>query len=930
MLGGECAARKAEVVGFGSDVVDTENTRRLEDERSPLGVAGNFGTDAVQLIDGGIQVCLAGHGHGDENSRPVAREVHCLTELTVCNGEKVSVERAHFGDTEGDLFHAPLDPPDGNQRPDVDDVAHSELSFGDDEDPGENIAHDLLCAEAETCTDDRHHRHHRTGGKVEEQQHPDEGDGGNGEVEAPACSADERSLVGTDRIVPERIDLGAQALDATCLVARDVADHTREEKSTGGDGDDEESLVFDPIPRARGAFGGGEQKHLRASITTCQDELVRIVLGTCHHDCPDSCGWEVTVDDGIATKMRGNASHPFSQGELCPKVNHFLERVYSPERVTTPLVRVGAKGSGTFRRATWDEAMASIVAAVHERISRFGGETVMPWSSAGNQGLLQMSSLDRRFFAALGASTTHGALCGSVAKTGHAATTGTGMSSDPTTVEHSRYVILWGTNTRLTNRHLWPFIERARANGAKLVVIDPVRTVTADAADWFIQPRPGTDTALALAMLNVIIAEGLVDGEFVDDHVSGYADLVRAAGEWSPARAAEECGVDAGDIVVLAREYASTTPAFIRTLIGAEHRANGGMIFRALACLPTVTGQWRHLGGGLSRSVGSWFGDYVDDSVFDPADVRKVRSLPFTQLGRVLTEVQTPPVTALFVWNGNPVITCPNAAVTRRGLVRDDLFTVVSEQFLTDTAKYADVVLPATTQIEHVDVVPAWGHLNLGWNGKAIEPVGESVSNTELFRRLAVAFGIIDPLFAKTDDELVDIALRSVDPTALRRDGFVRLPNADLRLFADGKFGHADGRCDVSGIVYEPVQRDDRYPLVMLTPKQHARFLNSSYSHLPAHGPREGGPFLEMTTTDASDRGLVDGDVARVTNDRGELTVPVRVSDRLGRGVVAVPFGWWDADHNGAASANDLTSDAPTDMGGGVAYHDTFVEVSRA
>jgi len=656
---------------------------------------------------------------------------------------------------------------------------------------------------------------------------------------------------------------------------------------------------------------------------------MRTVFGTCHHDCPDSCGWEVTVDDGVAVKMRGNPAHPYSRGELCPKVNHFLERVYSPERVTTPLVRDGEKGSGRFRQATWDEALTLIVDAVRDRVARHGGETILPWSSAGNQGLLQMSSLDRRFFAALGASTTHGALCGSVAKTGYAATTGTGMSTDPTTVQHSRYVILWGTNTRLTNRHLWPFVERARSNGAKLVVVDPIRTITADEADWFIQPRPGTDTALALAMINVIVAEGLIDRDFVDNHASGYDDLCRAAAEWSPQRAAAECGVAADDIVTLAREYATTTPAFIRTLIGAEHRANGGMIFRALACLPTVTGQWRHLGGGLSRSVGSWSGDFVDDSVFDPVDSGRRRSLSFTQLGRVLTEEQSPPVTALFVWNGNPVITCPNAALTRRGLQRDDLFTVVSEQFLTDTAKYADVVLPATTQIEHVDVVPAWGHLNLGWNGKAIDPVGESVANTEMFRRLAAAFGIDDPLFALSDDELVDLALREIDGARLRDQGFVRLPNADRRLFADGRFGHADGRCDVSGIVYEPVVPDERHPFVLLTPKQHARFLNSSYSHLPAHGPREGGPYVEIGENDAAELGLGEGDRVRVANERAELRLSVKVSTRLGRGVVAVPFGWWDAAHDGAASANDLTSDGPTDMGGGVAYHDTFVGISR-
>ena len=657
---------------------------------------------------------------------------------------------------------------------------------------------------------------------------------------------------------------------------------------------------------------------------------MRTVLGTCHHDCPDSCGWEVTVDGDRAVKMRGNAAHPFSQGELCPKVNHFLERVYSPDRVTTPLIRVGEKGTGAFRRASWNEALSLIVESVMARIGEHGGETVLPWSSAGNQGLLQMSSLDRRFFAALGASTTHGALCGSVAKTGYAATTGSGMSTDPTTIEHSRYVILWGTNTRLTNRHLWPFVERARANGAKLVVIDPIKTITADAADWFIQPRPGTDTALVLAMINVIIREGLVDTRFVADHVNGFDDLSRMASEWSPERAAAECGLEAADIVTLAREYATSSPAFIRTLIGAEHRANGGMIFRALACLPTLTGQWRHLGGGLSRSVGSWFGEFVDDSVFDPTPSTPRRSLPFTQLGRVLAEPLSPPVTALFVWNGNPVITCPNAALTRRGLMRGDLFTVVSEQFLTDTAKYADVVLPATTQIEHVDVVPAWGHLNLGWNGKAIDPIGESVANTELFRRLAAAFGIDDPLFAMNDEELVDLALRGIDGSRLRADGFVRLPNADTRLFADGRFGHADGRCDVGGITYEPVGGEANHPLVMLTPKQHSRFLNSSYSHLPAHGPREGGPYVEMTAEDATVRGLAEGDQARVANGRASFIVPVRISARLGRGVVAVPFGWWDAAHGGSVSANDLTSDAHTDMGGGVAYHDTFVEVSRA
>jgi anaerobic selenocysteine-containing dehydrogenase len=631
--------------------------------------------------------------------------------------------------------------------------------------------------------------------------------------------------------------------------------------------------------------------------------------------------------------MRGNPDHPYSRGELCPKVNHFLDRVYSPDRITTPLVRTGEKGHGEFRRASWDEALELVADRITSEIGRHGGETVLPWSSAGTQGLLQMSSLDRRFFAHLGASRTVGALCGATARTGYALATGSGMSTDPTTVVHAKYVILWGTNTRLTNRHLWPFIEEARRNGAKVVVIDPIRTVTADAADWFIHVRPGTDVALILAMIHVIVREGWVDDDFVARHAKGFDQLVDRARSWTPERAAEECGVDADVIETLAREYATTTPALIRTLIGAEHRTNGGAIFSALAALPTVTGQWRHLGGGLSRSVGSWFGEFVDDSVYDPQPGRTSRALSFTQLGRVLTDTTlAPPVNVLFVWNGNPVITCPNAAAIRRGLVRDDLFTVVSEQFMTDTAKYADVIFPAATQIEQLDIVPAWGHLHLGWNEPAIEPVGESVPNTELWRRLARTLGCDDPLFALDDEALVRLALRGIDVDRMREEGYVTLPSADRRLFADGGFGHVDGRCDLGIVDHAP----DRVPLaaeddlILLSPKQHSRFLNSSYSHLPKHGPHEGSPYLEMTSVDASARGLIEGAMARVSNAQGHLDLRVRISARLTPGAVAVPFGWWDQDLDGHGAVNDLTSDAPTDCGGGVAYHDTLVHVEIA
>jgi anaerobic selenocysteine-containing dehydrogenase len=629
-------------------------------------------------------------------------------------------------------------------------------------------------------------------------------------------------------------------------------------------------------------------------------------------------------------------------------VNHFVERVYSPQRITTPLVRDGAKGEGVFRTATWSEALALVAQKTHAAINAHGGETVLPWSSAGNQGLLQMSSLDRRLFARMGTSVTTGALCGSVAKNGFVATTGSGRSTNPMHIVDAKYIVLWGTNTRLTNRHLWPFIEEARSKGAKVVVVDPIRTITADEADWFIQPFPGTDTALMLAMMHVIIRDELCDDEFVKQHTEGFAELCAEVAAWTPERAAEECGVAASDIETFAREYATAQPAFIRTMIGAEHRENGAMLFRTMACLPTLTGSWKHRGGGLSRSVGSWFSDCVDDSVFDSehlAQGKPRRALPFTQLGQVLTDASlAPSVTVLYIWNGNPVLTCPNSALTREGLMRDDLFTVVSEQFLTDTAKYADVIFPAAMQIEQRDVVPAWGHLYLGWNEAAIVPVGECVPNTELFRRLAHAMGYTEPELFESDDSLIASALHGLDIEQLQRDGFVPLPNSDEVLFSDGIFGTASGKAQLMskdlasrGLPSVPtyVQSSSRkgsveFPLVMLTPKQHTRFLNTSYSHLPQHGPREEGPYVEMCASDAAARGLDSGAAARVVNERGEMLLPVKISTRLPVGVVAVPFGWWDASLANSGNVNDLTSDAHTDWGGGVSFHDTLVQVFSA
>ena len=667
----------------------------------------------------------------------------------------------------------------------------------------------------------------------------------------------------------------------------------------------------------------------------------RTVLGTCHHDCPDTCGWVVTVEDTRAVKLRGNPDHPYSRGELCPKVNSFLDRVYHPDRLLHPMIRVGPKGAGEFRQASWDEALAMIANRLQEVTATYGGESILPWWDAGTQGLIQMSSLDRRFFARLGASRLTGSLCGATAKAGLAATYGSGKSADPMDVRFSKLIVLWGTNTRLTNRHLWPFIEEGRAAGAEVVVIDPIRTITAGSADWFIQPLPGTDVAFMLAVMNVLIRDDLVDQDYVDRHALGFEDLATRVGEWPPERAARVCGIEVAEIERFARAYGTRRPTFIRTLIGAEHRERGAMFYRTLACLPVLTGAWKDRGGGLSRSVGVWSEDQADDSVFDvPSGTRQIS---MNHLGRVLTD-PTVGIHALFVWNGNPVVSVPNATQTRTGLVREDLFTVVSEQFMTDTAMFADVVLPATTELEHLDVIPSWGHLYLGWNQPAIPPVGESIPNTELFRRLAGAMGFDDPEFAMDDEALLRSALVDVDIELLQKQGWVRLDlPEDLRPYATGGYATASGRAELraDGLAaigqdplpsYVPAREGPggdpdlfaKYPLVLLSPKNHTRFLNSSYSH--HHGHLEKGPFVEIDPADAADRGIDEGDLVCITNDRSTLKLPARLSTRLRPGVVAIPWGWWGE----GANVNTLTNDTLTDWGGGVAFFDTLVEVSGA
>lgn len=679
--------------------------------------------------------------------------------------------------------------------------------------------------------------------------------------------------------------------------------------------------------------------------------MTHLVHGTCHHDCPDSCGWTVTVDDRgpspVAVKLRGNPEHPYSYGELCPKVNRFLDRVYSPDRVLRPLRRVGPKGAGQFEPVGWDEALGEIAARTNAILDEYGGDAILPFSDAGNQSLLATQGVSERFFNQIAACRLERNICGPTVGAGVSMTNGTGLGADALDLEHSRLIILWATNTRLTNRHLWPVIERARARGAELVVVDPIRTITADEADRFVQPLPGTDIALMLAMMHVVIRDDLVDHEWVDQHTHGFDELAEAVSTATPSWAADQCGVDADVIERLAHDYATVRPAAIRTLIGAEHHENGAMFYRTLACLPALVGSWRERGGGLMRSVGSYQDDLVDVGALHRTDLlagRTPRTFNMSRLGEILLD-QDAPVRAMFVWNSNPLVIVPDAEHARRGMARDDLFTVVHEQFLTDTARYADIVLPATTQLESVDVVPAWGHLWMGWNEPAIPPVGEAVSNTECFRRIARAMGLTEPSLYDDDLTILRASLPTVDLEALRRDGWMRVPFPDDgRPWAGGGFPTPSGKVELVSDRLEQMGQPrvptfvppregpqgpdaDRFPLQLMTPKHHARFLNSGYSHLPKHGPAEGAPFVELDAADAAARGLAHGDVARVFNDRASLQLPVKVTERLRPGLVAIPWGWWRQHHPDGKVANSLTNNTLTEWGGGVAYSDTLVQI---
>jgi anaerobic selenocysteine-containing dehydrogenase len=674
---------------------------------------------------------------------------------------------------------------------------------------------------------------------------------------------------------------------------------------------------------------------------------LHVVRGACGHDCPDTCSWVVEVRDGMAERLSGDPSHPFTRGTLCAKVNHYLERVYHRDRVLHPLRRSGRKGEGRFVRVSWDEALADIASRWQAVAAESGAEAILPYSSAGVQGLIQYASIDRRLFGSMGCTSLERKICGGVAAAGLTTTIGCGTGIDPEDVVHSRFIVLWGTNTIVTNLHFWPLVRDAQERGARIVVVDPIRTRTAEAADWHLQIKPASDAALAMAMMHVMIRDGLVDHDYVSRHAVGYDALAERARQYSPSQVSHTVGLPAEEIERFAREYATTQPSLLRPLIGIEHHRNGAMQFRTLACLAVLSGAWKHRGGGLARSTHALQFDVLDmDRVLMPEVYKPdVRVLNMRDLGDDLCRRDLhPPVRALMVYGSNPMVSMPNQGRVRQGLLRDDLFTVVHDLFLTDTALYADYVLPATSQIEHLDLSPAWGHLYLALNRPAIAPRGESLSNTELFRRLARALGRTEPWLFESDESMLRGALASGHPwlegityERLWQEGHARLKcPEDWRPFAEGGFATRSGKAELYSESLNELGLDPLpWPgeirsgdgLHLITGKA-LYFLNSGYSNMERHRRRAGELFIEIHPEDARARRVTSGDPVRVWNGRGEVRAVCAVSDRVRPGVAWMPFGGYVDASGTRRSVNLLTPVEPTDWGGGSGFYDAFVEVA--
>ena len=676
--------------------------------------------------------------------------------------------------------------------------------------------------------------------------------------------------------------------------------------------------------------------------------MPEIRRSVCALDCPDCCSLLVTIENGRGTKLRGDPAHPVTRGFLCGKVAQYLEREYSPGRLLYPQRRIGPKGEGRFARISWDEALDTIAARLASAAAEFGPESVLPYSYAGTMGLLNGSGMDRRFFHRLGASRLDRTICSSAGMAGMTQALGLRYATEPEQFRHSRLILAWGANILGTNVHLWPFVMEARRNGARLYTIDPRRNRTGHASDKHFFIHPGSDTALALAMMHVIIAENLHDASYIEHHTEGFETLRRRVRPWTPQRAAELTGLPAEEIVSLAREYATTRPAAIRLNYGLQRSERGAMAVRTIGLLPALTGSWQDIGGGLQLSTSQAF--HLNRAGLERADLqhqllgREARMVNMTELGAALNTLDSPPVKALVVYNSNPAAIAPNQNAVLAGLRRDDLFTIVLEQFQNDTADYADILLPSTTFLEHTDLYFAYGHYYLQLARPALPAPGEARSNVDVFRQLALRMGFSDPCFRDSEDDMIRTLLDSPHPFVrgitleeLERDRSVRLRLPEpFQPFSAGGFGTPDGKCHfhAEDLDYTPPVESRhgdtslrrKYPLELISPKNDDS-MNSTFGHRDAVDLQTAT--LHLNAADAGQRGIHSSDQLRVYNDRGSCVLVAQVDDTVRPGVVCAPAVRWGKRAPGKRSINALTSERLTDSGGGPTFYSCLVQVER-
>ena len=674
--------------------------------------------------------------------------------------------------------------------------------------------------------------------------------------------------------------------------------------------------------------------------------LPTIVRGACPHDCPDTCALRITVVGGRVTKVQGDPDHPPTHGALCTKVARYAERSYHDERLLRPLKRVGAKGLGQFVPVSWDEALSDIAARLREIAAR-EPQAIVPYSYAGTMGLVQGESMAARFFNKLGASRLDRTICSSAGGEALAATYGAKIGMHLEDYAASRLILIWGSNSIASNLHFWTFAQQAKRAGARLVCIDPRRTETAEKCHQHIALLPGSDGALALGMMHELITQGRLDEDYIARHVDDFDALRERALAWPAERAAAACGVQPGVITELARDYAATRPAAIRLNYGMQRVRGGGNAVRLIALLPCITGAWRQRGGGLLLSSSGWFNPLRNDAQLQRPDLlagRQPRTINMSTIGDDLLRQSSaefgPRIEALIVYNSNPVAVAPESPKVVAGFEREDLFTVVLEHFLTDTADYADYVLPATTQLEHRDLHIAYGHTYVLANEPAIAPLGQTKANTQIFRELAARMGFDEECFGHSDEQLAEQALHGVDAQALRDRGWFKLPLPETP-FADGGFATKNGKAQVRvpglGVPdylppYEAAQSApalaQRFPLAMISPPAR-NFLNSSFVNVKSLRSIEGEPWLEIHPDDAAPRGIADGELVSVFNDRGSYQCKAAVSTRARVGVVHGLGVWWRKFGVAGTNVNQVTSQRLTDIGRAPTFYDCLVQVRR-